>query len=113
MALLCCFNTQLIRIGNCFFNLERDTTNVIEIPAEMLNAEILHAIIEEFILREGTDYGSHEVSLDRKIAQVQRQLARGEVVITFDAATENCNLLTRHQLQKYQAQQQQDLSEQQ
>jgi len=77
---------------------------VIEIPAEMLTAEILNAIIEEFILREGTDYGSHEASLESKIVQVQRQLARGEIVITFDPATENCNLLTRHQLQKYQAQ---------
>ena len=78
---------------------------MIEIPAEMLTTAILHGIIEEFILREGTDYGSQEVSLDNKIDQVKRQLSKGEVVITFDPATENCNLLTRNQLQKYQAEQ--------
>jgi uncharacterized protein YheU (UPF0270 family) len=76
---------------------------VIEIPAEMLSVDILYGIIEEFILREGTDYGSHEVSLDNKIDQVKRQLSKGDVLITFDPATENCNLLTRHQFKKYQA----------
>jgi uncharacterized protein YheU (UPF0270 family) len=44
---------------------------VIEIPADKLSAEVLHAVIEEFILREGTDYGSYEVSLENKIDQVR------------------------------------------
>jgi uncharacterized protein YheU (UPF0270 family) len=78
---------------------------VIEIPADKLSAEVLHAVIEEFILREGTDYGSYEVSLENKIDQVRGQLARGEVLITFDPATENCNLLTRNQFQRYQSEQ--------
>jgi len=78
---------------------------VIEIPAEMLSVEILYGIIEEFILREGTDYGSHEVSLESKIDQVKHQLSKGDVLITFDPATENCNLLTRHQFKQYQAEQ--------
>ena len=78
---------------------------MIEIPAEMLSVEILYGIIEEFILREGTDYGSHEVSLESKIDQVKHQLSKGDVLITFDPATENCNLLTRHQFKQYQAEQ--------
>lgn len=86
---------------------------MIEIPADMLSADILYGIIEEFILREGTDYGSQEVSLDSKIDQVKRQLSKGDVLITFDPATENCNLLTRHQFKKYQAEQEQDDAEQQ
>lgn len=80
---------------------------MIEIPAGRLSADILRAVIEEFILREGTDYGSHEVCLEDKIDQVRGQLSRGEVLITFDPATENCNLLTRNQFQRYQAEQQQ------
>ncbi len=80
---------------------------MIEIPAERLSANILRAVIEEFILREGTDYGACEVSLDSKIDQVKAQLSRGEVLITFDPATENCNLLTRNQFQRYQVEQQQ------
>ena len=82
-----------------------EANNVIEIPADMLSADILYGVIEEFILREGTDYGSQEVSLDSKIDQVKRQLSKGDVLITFDPATENCNLLTRHQFKKYQAEQ--------
>jgi uncharacterized protein YheU (UPF0270 family) len=74
---------------------------VIEIPLERLSAEILTAIIEEFILRDGTDYGLQEASMDNKIAQVQRQLVRGDVLITFDPLTENCTLLTKHQFQRY------------
>ena len=74
---------------------------MIEIPLERLSAEILTAIIEEFILREGTDYGVQEASMDSKIAQVQRQLVCGDVLITFDPLTENCTLLTKHQLQRY------------
>jgi uncharacterized protein YheU (UPF0270 family) len=85
---------------------------VIEVPAERLSADILHAVIEEFILREGTDYGSYEVSLEDKIDQVRGQLNRGEVLITFDPATENCNLLTRNQFQRYQAEREQDQGQQ-
>ena len=74
---------------------------MIEIPIDRLSGEILNAIIEEFILREGTDYGAQEAGMDNKVAQVHRQLARGDVLITFDPSTENCTLLTRHQFQRY------------
>ncbi len=74
---------------------------MIEIPLDRLSPDILNAVIEEFILREGTDYGALETSLDSKITQVRRQLDRGDVLITFDPVTENCTLLTRHQFARY------------
>jgi len=70
---------------------------VIEIPLTRLSSEVLNAVIEEFILREGTDYGVQEVSLKTKVDQVRQQLEKGDVVITFDPRTENCSLLTRRQ----------------
>jgi uncharacterized protein YheU (UPF0270 family) len=73
---------------------------VIEIPFQRLGDDILQAIIEEFILREGTDYGAHEADFDAKVAQVHKQLASGDIVITFDPKTENCTLLTRLQFQR-------------
>ncbi|MDA8898421.1 YheU family protein [Porticoccaceae bacterium] len=73
---------------------------MIEIPAERLNAEIMTAIIEEFILREGTDYGAQEVDFSSKVAQVMALLKAGEVTITFDPKTENCTLLTRQQFHR-------------
>lgn len=73
---------------------------MIEVPAERLSAELLDAVIEEFVLREGTDYGDREASLEDKIAQVRRQIARGQVVIVFDPDSESCNLLTRQQFRE-------------
>lgn len=67
------------------------------IPHQQLSPSALQGLIEEFITREGTDYGLEEVSLQDKIAQVKRQLERGEVVILFDTASETVTLLTQHQ----------------
>jgi uncharacterized protein len=74
---------------------------VIEIPSERLSRDILGAVIEEYILREGTDYGVQETSLESKIKQVHRQIVQGDVLITFDPVTENCTLLTRNQFNRY------------
>ena len=75
---------------------------MIEIPLDRLSSDLLNAIIEEFINREGTDYGVSEVSLETKIQQVKKQISRGDIVITFDHTTETCNLLTKHQFHKIQ-----------
>lgn len=66
------------------------------IPYQQLSADALQGLIEEFITREGTDYGWDEIPLDAKVAQVRRQIEKGEVVIVFDSATESVSLLTRH-----------------
>jgi uncharacterized protein YheU (UPF0270 family) len=62
------------------------------IPYQELEAETLRAIIEEFISREGTDYGAHEYSLEQKVQQVRDQLERGDIVLNFDPETESCDL---------------------
>lgn len=74
---------------------------MIEIPSERLSRDILGAVIEEYILREGTDYGVQEASLESKIKEVHRQIIQGDVLITFDPVTENCTLLTRNQFNRY------------
>ena len=67
-----------------------------EVPAEPvvvphgeLAPELLRAVIESFVLREGTDYGEQEFSLEQKVARVVRQLERGEAQILFDPDTES------------------------
>lgn len=72
----------------------------IEIKAEQLSSEILNAIIEEFIQREGTDYGNHEVSLDLKTQQIKKQLHKNEILIVFDPTTESVNLMTKSEFLK-------------
>jgi uncharacterized protein YheU (UPF0270 family) len=68
------------------------------IPADKLSLEALQGIIDEFVTREGTDYGHVEPNLEAKCAQVRRQLESGEVVIVFDADDQTCNLVRRHDL---------------
>ncbi len=63
------------------------------IPYQQVSPDALRGLIEEFITREGTDYGWEETSLERKVQQVQAQLERGDVVIVFDANTETVSLL--------------------
>jgi hypothetical protein len=50
-------------------------------------------LIEEFVTRDGTDYGEREHTLEQKKRAVARQLERGEVVIVFDPESETCNII--------------------
>jgi uncharacterized protein len=65
----------------------------LKIPYDQLNPETLHGVIEEFVTRDGTDYGEIEVSLETKISKVLSQLKSGKAVIVFDQRTETCNIL--------------------
>lgn len=67
----------------------------VEVPASALSDEVLEALVESYVLREGTDYGAQEISHSKKIEQVKRQLFSGEVRIVFDASTESVSLLTK------------------
>jgi uncharacterized protein YheU (UPF0270 family) len=68
------------------------------IPHHELSPEALQGVIDEFVTREGTDYGHAEPNLEAKRAQVRRQLESGDVVIVFDVEDETCNLVRRHDL---------------
>ena len=65
----------------------------IRVAPDDLEPDTLRAVIESFVLREGTDYGAHEASLDAKVAQVHSQLRLGQAHITFDPATESVNVV--------------------
>lgn len=64
------------------------------IPYQQLAKDTLYALLEEFVTREGTDYGEHEASLDDKVAELHRQLQRGDIVIVFDPAMETTSLMS-------------------
>ena len=66
----------------------------IEIPADALSPGALRGLIEAFVLREGTDYGEREFSLDEKVAQIELQLARREVRVMYDPGTETATLVS-------------------
>jgi uncharacterized protein YheU (UPF0270 family) len=68
---------------------EEKDSKPVEIPHAELAPETLRAVLESFVLREGTDYGERDVPLERKVADVMRQLERREAVIVFDPVTES------------------------
>ena len=65
----------------------------IRVAPDDLEPDTLRAVIESFVLREGTDYGLQETSLEAKVAQVLMQLRRGEAHVTFDPLTESVNVV--------------------
>lgn len=67
----------------------------VKIPYIQLSPEALKGVIEEFVTRDGTDYGEIEVSLETRVSQILTQLKSGKAVIVFDQETETCNIL-RH-----------------
>jgi len=62
------------------------------VPYTELPAQLLRAVIESFVLREGTDYGEKEFSLEDKVAHVIGQLKGGEARIVFDPETETVSI---------------------
>lgn len=71
------------------------------IPYQQLSPDTLQSLVEEFITRNGTDYGEHEISLSQKVQQVMRQLERDDAVIVFDPTTETCTILSAAAAQKF------------
>ena len=67
----------------------------VDVDYRKLSRQALRGIIEEFITREGTDYGVREASLDDKVKDVERQLAAGEARIVFDTVDECANIVPR------------------
>lgn len=72
-----------------------DETVPVEIPIERLGDELLTALIDDFVLREGTDYGHEDISLETKRGQIRAQLRAGTAAIMFDPSSETCTILRR------------------
>ncbi|HFQ5129549.1 TPA: YheU family protein [Vibrio vulnificus] len=62
------------------------------VPWQQISPEALSNLIREFVLREGTDYGESEYSLEEKIAQVQQLLECGEAVVVFSELHETVDI---------------------
>jgi uncharacterized protein YheU (UPF0270 family) len=69
-----------------------------EVSPDDLSPEALRGLLEEFVTRDGTDYGAIERGLEEKIAQVMAQLRAGEARIVFDPASETANIVLAQDL---------------
>lgn len=63
-----------------------------------LSEDALSGVIEDFISREGTDYGMQEYSFEQKAQQVKNQLVSGKAVIVFDHDSQSVSILHKDQL---------------
>jgi uncharacterized protein len=72
-------------------------SDFLELPMGQLSEDALQGVIEDYITREGTDYGLQEFSLEQKVEQVRGQLSAGKAIIVFDPVTESCSLMLKEQ----------------
>jgi uncharacterized protein YheU (UPF0270 family) len=66
-----------------------------QIPVDRLDPETLTRVIEEFVSREGTDYGQSSPDLLSKVEGIRRKLKSGEAVLCYDELSESCQILSR------------------
>ncbi len=76
-------------------NDKSETQSPVEIAPGSLSADALNSILESFVLREGTDYGVQEISLDKKVENLKRKLDRKDIYLVFDPNTESVTFLTK------------------
>lgn len=57
-----------------------------------IDTQALKGVIEEFISRNGTDYGAIESSWDTNFKQVKQKLKTGTAVLVFDDETETTGI---------------------
>jgi uncharacterized protein len=65
----------------------------VEIPYEQLNPETLKQMIQEFVSRDGADWGDVGCTLEDKVEQVLQQLRTKRVKIVFDLRSQTANLV--------------------
>ena len=63
------------------------------VPFQELEPETLKNLIESIVLREGTDYGEFEMSLEEKVALVKRQLDEGVAQLEYSEEHESVNIV--------------------
>jgi uncharacterized protein len=73
---------------------EGEAPGPVVVPYTELAADLLHAVVESYVLREGTDYGEKEFSLEEKVAHVIGRLRRAEAQIVFDPETETVSIVS-------------------
>lgn len=72
---------------------EDEEVEPVAIPYQELSADALRGVVESFVLREGTDYGEADYSLEQKVAHVLRQLERREAQVMFDPVSESVTIV--------------------
>ena len=76
------------------------------IPHQHLDKNTLYNLIESYVLREGTDYGEQEFSIESKVAQVNQQLKTGEAMVFFSELHESVTIISKSEFKALQSEDQ-------
>ena len=74
-------------------NNTEQTEEGIEVPYQQLDPETLRSLIQEFVSRDGFDWGDAGCTLDNKVAQVLQQLLQKQVKVVFDFRSQTANIV--------------------
>lgn len=75
---------------------EKNTRQIedgIEVPYGQIDPQTLRSMIQEFVSRDGADWGDPGCTLEEKVEQVIRQLKNKKARIVFDQKTETVNIV--------------------
>ena len=75
-----------------------DAPRGIEFSPDDLSPEALRGLIEEFVTRDGTDYGASERSLEEKVRRLRSLLDSGDASIVYDHASESVTIVSAREL---------------
>lgn len=71
---------------------------IINIPPAALSDAALLGVIDDYITREGTDYGHQAIDLAQKRGAIRRALDTGRAVITYDARSRTTTIVLKESL---------------
>jgi uncharacterized protein YheU (UPF0270 family) len=67
----------------------------VDVPYQDVNPETLRNMIEEFVSRDGSDWGDAGGTMEAKIDQVLRQFKAGKIKVVFDLASQTSNIVSK------------------
>lgn len=73
------------------------------VPAAALSLHALNGLIEQYVLREGTEYGARDYSLEEKVRRVHKQLDAGKVLIVYNDDLGLAELISQNDFSKNQS----------
>lgn len=69
----------------------------VEISFEQINPDTLNRMIQEFVTRDGADWGESGCTMEDKVNQVLKQLRSKKIKVVFDLTSQTANLVEETQ----------------
>lgn len=69
-------------------------------PLGRVDPEQLQALLEEYVSRDGTDYGARETSLARRVEQLGSQMRDGSLQLLFETESQQWDIVQVDEAQR-------------